>query len=262
MPREAPAVLADEIATSRGPWLLANARMRYRRLSAGVSSLTIEIEGRHMRSEVVLSRSPAAGSVAAALKRSGYQILRLDSVSLQACRPLHGSRELDAELRRLQALAGDSASAKMWPPRRSRLLSLALAKVKGQLAHVDLRRLRNRHGWSTEWVSAGRKGPPAFLHAPGWTAGAWCGAYDDGDDRRLEMHVQLFSKSASKDVDSDELARLTRRFRSHLLPLGYRALKINGGQGRPQFAVFEKDLPTLAVARRERSALDRALFGD
>jgi hypothetical protein len=61
---------------------------------------------------------------------------------------------------------------------------------------------------------------------------------------------------------SDELARLTRAFGSQLRPLGYHTAKIHWSKERPRFAAFEKNLPTLAAARRERLVLDRALFGD
>jgi hypothetical protein len=78
----------------------------------------------------------------------------------------------------------------------------------------------------------------------------------------LVFHVQLFSQSSSRNVDSDELAELTRAFRAQLCPLGYKAVKIHWTRKGPDFAVLEKGVPTLAVARRERRLLDRVLFGD
>jgi hypothetical protein len=223
--------------------------------------VTIAMAGRDVWSDVALwGGPPAARAAAAALKRSGYEILQLRSDPFHARRPLHGLRELDAEVHRLEALAADASSLASFPPRRPR--PPGLPKGTGQFAKILFRRLRQWHGWSLESVSVCRKGPPAVVRAPGWMAGAWCLALDDGEDRLLEIHVQVFSTSSSKNVDSDELGRLTRIFRSRLSPLGYKTPKINCFKERPQFAVFEKSLPTLAAARRERSVLDRALFGD
>jgi hypothetical protein len=254
-------MLADEITASGGRWTLSNARLRptvrEKKPSFGVS---IEMAGHEVWSNVALCGPPAAREAAAALKRSGYEILRIRDEPFQARRPLHGSRELDAEVRHLEALARDASSLASFPRRRPRAAGLPTGT--GRFARMLFQRLRQRHGWPLEWVSVHRKGPPAFVRAPGWTAGVWCLALDDGDDRMLEIHVQVFSKSSSTNVDSDELARLTRAFRSQLSPLGYKTTKINWTNKRPQFAVFEKRLPTLAVARRERSVLDRALFGD
>jgi hypothetical protein len=155
---------------------------------------------------------------------------------------------------------GLPSSLASFPPRRPR--PPGLPKGTGPFAKLLFERLRQRHQWSLEFVSVGRRGPPAFVRAAGWNAGAWCLALDDGDDRLLEIHVQVFSKASSKNVDSEELARLTRVFHSHLGPLGYKTVQLNWPKKRPQFAVFEKTVPTLAVARRERGVLDRALFGD
>jgi hypothetical protein len=261
MPQETPAMLADEIAARGGPWTLSSARLRptvrEKKPSFGVS---IAIAGHDVWSDVALCGPPAARNAAAALKRSGYEILRIRSEPFHARRPLHGSRELDTEVRRLEALAIDVSSFESFPPRRPRPDGLPTGT--GRFARMLFQRLRQRHGWQLELVSVHRKGPPTFVRAPGWTAGAWCLAFDDGDDRMLEIHVQVFPKSSSKKVDSDELARLTRAVRSQLSPLGYKTAKINWPRKPPQFVVFEKSFPTLAVGSRERSALDRALFGD
>jgi hypothetical protein len=251
--------LANEIAATRGPWTLSGARLRpavrKEKTSVGVS---IEMAGRHVWSEVAVSGGRQAPERAAtALERSGYQILRHRSQPFFARRPLHGRGELDEEVRLLEMLATDTSSLASFPPRRRR----SLPKVGSAPASL-LRHLRDRHGWSLELVTASRKGAPAFVHAPGWVAGAWCWALDDGNERMLELHVQVFTRSPTREVDSDELARVTRAFRSQLAPLGYRSPDITWLEKRPRFAVFEKGLPTLAAARRERSTLDRALFGD
>ena len=262
MPQGMPAILADEITVSDGPWTLSNARLRptarERKPSFGVS---IGMAGRDVCSDVALwGAPPAAREAAAALRRSGYEILRLRSKPFHARRPLHGSRELDAEVYRLEALAADASSLALFPPRRAR--RPGLRHGAGHFPTMLFQRLRQSHAWSLESVVVHRKGPPAFVRAPAWTAGAWCLALDDGDDRLIEIHVQVFLKSSSTNLDSNELARLTRTFRSQLGPLGYTTVKVNWSKKRSLFAVFEKRLPTLAVARRERRRLDHTLFGD
>jgi hypothetical protein len=262
MHRETPAILADEISTSGGLWRLSNARLRPSAREENASlGVSIEMSGSDAWSDVALyGGPPAARAAAASLKRSGYEIFRLRSKPFHARRWLRGSRELDAEVSRLEALAADASSLATFPPRRPRPRSLP--KGTGRFAETLFQRLRHEHGWSPVWVSAGRNGQPAFAHVPGWTAGAWCLALDDGEDRMLEICVQVFSKSSSRNVDPDELSRLIRTFRSQLGPLGYKLAKINWPAKRPQFAVFTKGLATLAAARRERRVLDRALFGD
>lgn len=269
MPRRAPDVLADEITASVGPWAFSNARLRHATRKGETSlGVAIAMAGRDVWSDVALwsGGAPGARAAAAALKRSGYEILQVGSKPpFCARRPLHGLRELEAEVVRLEALAADASSLASFPARRPRPPGRPMGK--GLLAKTPFQRLRERSGWWLESVVVCRGGPPAFVHAPGWTAGAWCLALDDGDDRRIDIHVQVFSKSSSRNVDPSELARLIRGFRSLLGPLGYKAVKIhwvtmNGIKRRPNFAVFTKDLATLAAARRERRVLDRALFGD
>lgn len=122
-------------------------------------------------------------------------------------------------------------------------------------------RLRRRHAWALEWISAGRKGPVSFVDAPAWLAGAWCWLMDDGDERMLEMHVQLFKKEPDDPAGAKDFARLTRAFQDRLEPLGYARVKIRSPK-KLLFAVFDKEVRTLAGARRERARLDRVLFGD
>jgi hypothetical protein len=257
--REMPSMLADEIASS-GPWRLSGARLRpttgERKPPFAVS---IAVAGHNVWSDVALEASAAGRQAAAALKRSGYEILQVRSKPFHARRLLYGSRELDAEVRRLAALATDAPALASFPLRRPR--PAGLPSGTGPFAIRPFERLRQWHGWSPESVSVARMGPSEFVRVPGWTAGAWCLAVDDGNDRLLTLHIQAFSKSSSK-VDPDELARLTRALGSQLRPLGYKAPKIHWPGKQPQFAVFEKALPTLAAARRERRVLDRALFGD
>jgi hypothetical protein len=85
---------------------------------------------------------------------------------------------------------------------------------------------------------------------------------DDGDDRWLDLHVQLFKLGTRRPATmDDDFARLTRAVRNRLSPLGYRALKLRGAKS-PHFAVFEKRVDTLSIARRERARLDEVVFGD
>ena len=124
-------------------------------------------------------------------------------------------------------------------------------------------RLRRDHGWTLQWVSAARKGPVTFIHAPAWSSGAWCWLFDDGDDRLLGLHVQLVRKKSSDPASGKEFSRLTRAFRERLEPLGYTTVKLRfGGPKRPLFAVLEKGVRTLSGARRERWRIDRILFGN
>jgi hypothetical protein len=221
-----PATLADEIAASGGPWMLSRARFRPG-IAKGTKTLgsQIDISGRDVWSEVNLwGDRPAAERAGATLKRSGYTILGTPSTGPAFARPRSSPKE------------------------------------KGPLAGGPFEHLREGHAWSLELVMATRRGSPAFLRAPGWVAGAWCWAMDDGVERMLEIHVQIFSKSRSRSVDSGELARLTRAARSRLAPLGYRTLEIK--RGHPPIAMFNKEFATLATARRARRDLDRALFGD
>jgi hypothetical protein len=262
MPRETPAMLADEIGATEGPWKLSNARFlpTAQKENAPLGP-SIAMAERNPRSEVALGGGPAAARAAAAsLERSGYEILSIRSLPFQARRTLNGSRELDAEIRRLEALAADASTLASFPPRKPR--APGLPERTGPFAKRLFQRIRQRHAWSLQYVSVCRKGPSQLVRAPGWTTGAWCWALEDGEVRRLEMSIQVFSTSSSRNVDTDELARLTRGFRAELGSVGYKATKINWVKQRPQFALFEKSLATLATARRERRLLDAVLFGD
>jgi hypothetical protein len=77
----------------------------------------------------------------------------------------------------------------------------------------------------------------------------------------FEMHVQLFERDPGDPAGARDFARLARAFQDRLEPLGYARVKIRGPK-KFLFAVFDKEVRTLAGARRERARLDRVLFGD
>jgi hypothetical protein len=72
--------------------------------------------------------------------------------------------------------------------------------------------------------------------------------------------VQLFSKKAR--VDPRELRELTAAMEVRLRPVNYRRHEFLAPQ--PDFAYFTRprSIRTLSAARRERTRLDRLLFGD
>jgi hypothetical protein len=264
MPRQTPIDLADEICTNGGQWSLVNARFQPAGTKGARSlGVSIAVSGGDVLSDIALDSRPLRETRQAvqALKRSGYEILSIRSKPFHARRPLRGFRELDAEVRRLEETSRDRSVPHSFPPRVPR--RRGLPEGSGPFSMATFERLRRDHGWTLQWVSAARKGPVTFIHAPAWSSGAWCGLFDDGDDRLLVLHVQLFPKKSSEPASGKEFLRLTRAFRERLEPLGYAAVKLRlRGPKRPLFAVFEKSVPGLSGARRERERLDRVLFGN
>lgn len=266
MAARAPSELASEIRAKGGGWTLSLARLRPPGSAGrGGFGASIAIGGDDVWAEIAIDHAGAGAAAAAAppLAEAGYEILRVRSRPFHARRVLYGWREVDAEVRRLEMLAGDSSMVRTMPARRARPAGLPAGA--GPFAATIFDRLQNDRGWWLEWISVCRKGPPALVDVPGWRCGAWCLALDDGEERTIDMHVQVFQGPARRGVtpenDAHGLDLAVRAFRAGLAPLRYRAVKLRGPK-KPQFAVFEKSLPTLAASRRERAKLDRVLFGD
>lgn len=263
MARQTPADLVDEILTRGGRWSLSSARLRpLGAREAGDLNGSVAFCGGDCWSDVPLDSRPLreARLAAEALKRSGYEILSIRSKPFYARRPLRGLRELSAEVRRLELLCRDRTTVGAFPLRVPRQPGLPTGS--GPFWTTGFNRLRHVHTWKLDWVSASRKGPATFVEAPTWWTGAWCLFLDDGDDRWVDFHVQLFKRGSRRPTTMDgDFARLTSAARSRLGPLGYRALRLRGRKN-PHFAVFEKRVDTLSIARRERAHLDRVLFGD
>ena len=262
MAQPTPARLADEIRTDGGRWSLTFARFRPSSTpQPRAFYVSIGLSGGGIWTDVSLDSRPSrdARGAAEVLERSGYEILSVRSKPFHARRPLRGLRELNAEVRRLEALSRDSAALRSFPTRAPRTPGLPAGPARFSTVAFD--RLRHEHGWTLECVSAGRKGSAPFANAPKWRAGAWCWILDVEDKRRLELYVQLFEPHRNASPDPKELARLTRAVSDRLEPLGYAPLKVRGPK-RPPIAMFEKAVRGLAVARRERGRLDKVLFGD
>jgi hypothetical protein len=134
MPRSTPADLADEIRTRGGRWSLNGARLRppgprgERTFDVAVAFgggrvwTEVELDSRAMRE---------ARPAAELLERSGYELLSVRSNPFHARRPIRGMRELEAEVRRLEALSLDRGALASFPPPPELWLNLQQA--------VDLR---------------------------------------------------------------------------------------------------------------------------
>ena len=257
--RRTPADLADEVQAAPGPWLLSNARLRPP--SASDSIVAITFAGAAVWSEIALDRRPLQWrkDATAALRRSGYEILAIRSKPFHARRRLRGVAELDAEVQRLNALSRDRSALAMFPRRQPR--RRGLPAEEGPFAAEVFDRLRTVHRWALEHVSAFRKGAGMFVQDPAWSAGAWCLFLDDGCERWIDLHVQLFPARRSNPRGDEGFASLESVFRERLGSLGYRQVDVRTKMG-PRFAVFEKRVQTLSAARRERQRLDRVLFGE
>jgi hypothetical protein len=259
MARQMPVDLADEIRATRGPWRQSGARFR----PPGDCGTGISIwlgEG-ELRSEIALDKRPprARSHEAVALERTGYELLKSRSRPFHAWRPLRSMRELDAEVKRLTALSLDLRVMASFPHRASRRLPRSTTVRPFSIFAFD--RLRHAHGWTAEFVSVGRRGEGRVIEAPGYSTGAWCLFVDDGPDRWIDLHVQLYRKPSSKS-GAAEFAKAQRAIRNRLAPLGYRAVALRGEKVPPLWAIFEKRVSAPSDARRERSRLDRVLFGD
>jgi hypothetical protein len=256
MTRQTPTDLANEILAKGSPWSLVSARLRPPEVKDG-GYVSVDVGGATCWSGIALDRG--ARHAVGALKRSGYEILSIRSKPFHARRPLRGIRELDAEVRRLEALARDRTTIATFPSRALRRPGLPAAN--GLFSVAGFNRLRHAHAWVLEWVSVGRRGPASFVGAPTWTTAAWCLFLDDGDDRWIEVDVHLFQKGRQNLAKGDDFATLTGAARDHLAPFGYRAVKLLGPK-RPPYAVFSKRVVSLSEARRERKRLDKDVFRD
>jgi hypothetical protein len=210
-------------------------------------------------SDIALDSRPLrdARSAVGALKHSGYEILSIRSRPFHARRPIRGLRELDAEVRRLEALARDRKALSSFPSRVARPPGPLAGR--GPFSMAALERLRSEHDWMMESVSVGREGSAPFLKAPACSIGARC--YGDRDERQLTVLVQLFERRPGESMTDEEFGRLDRAFRNRLKPLGYVAVKLREPRAQ-HLAVLDKGVRTLPGARRERERLDRLLFGD
>jgi hypothetical protein len=223
--------------------------------------VSIAFGGSACWSDIALDRGPLqkASDATAALRRSGYEILSTNSKPFHARRPLRGPRELDAEVRRLEALSRDRATIATFPARVLR--QPGLPPGVGPFSTGLFNRLRETHAWKLEWVSVGRRGAATFVEAPTWWTGAWCLFLDDGEDRWVDLDVHLFPTGRWKAPSDNDFSRLTRAAQRQLGPFGYRTVKLHRPKGR-LYAVFTKRVGTLSEARRERVRLDRIIFGD
>ena len=262
MPRSTPADLADEIRTRGGRWSLTGARLRppgprgERTFDAAIA-----FGGGRVWSEVQLDSRAVREARAAAelLKRSGYEILSVRSNPFHARRPVRGMRELEAEVRRLEALSFDRGGLASFPPRVSRPPGLPSGPGPFRLDAFD--RLLDALGWTVEWAAVGRTGPALFVRKPGLRAGAACSWAIDGVGRlRRDSYAYLSLGRRIESVDPAEVGRLLLALRERLEPLGY--TPIEGRGPRRISPIVDKAVRSLPEARRERARLDRVLFGD
>lgn len=115
--------------------------------------------------------------------------------------------------------------------------------------------------WSLRWVAAHRRGKPRFVDAPGWHALVWCYVIMDDaepDMAPFNLGVQIYSPRRAVERGPDRLL-VRRALRHQLEPLGFQEMRITPPQ---PFFMLEKDVATRALAKRERSRLDQAVFGD
>ena len=261
MSRQTPADLADEILAEGGPWSLDGARFQPPDASKAGYGVSIAFSGGAFWSEVALDSHPPSRARRAAkgLNRSGYEILGARTKPFHARRRLRGLRELNAEVRHLLALSLDRAAVDSFPSRASRRPGLPAGLGPFSLAAFN--RMRHSHLWTLEWVSVCRRGWVTFVEAPTWSTGAWCSFLDGRGERWMDLGVQLFKRGPRRPASADAFARLLRAAVSTLAPLGYRPVKLQELRKR-LFAVFEKRVDTLSIARRERTRLDAVLFGD
>jgi hypothetical protein len=167
MAQPTPARLADEIRTDGGRWSLTFARFRPSSTpQPRAFYVSIGLSGGGIWTDVALDSRPSreARGAAEVLERSGYEILSVRSKPFHARRPLRGLRELNAEVRRLEALSRDSAALRSFPTRAPRTPGLPAGPARFSTVAFD--RLRHEHGWTLECVSAGRKGSAPFANAP------------------------------------------------------------------------------------------------
>jgi hypothetical protein len=266
MARQTPGDLADEILPDGGPWFLDSALFRPSepKTASYVSVSLFDAAAAACCSGIMLNRGELqkGRDTAGALKRSGYEMRG----PVYATRPLRGLRELDAEVRRLEALAGGRATIASFPARALRRPP-RLNDI-GSFPAGAFNRLRHAHAWILESVCVGRGGPVTFVEAPTSSTKASCNFSDDGDERSLDLYVYIFRKWPRTDASEKDFVRSTRAARQRLTPLGYRAFKVLGpkyplpGTEGPSYALFTKRVGTLAEARRERARLDRVIFGD
>jgi hypothetical protein len=204
---------------------------------------------------ITFRSAPEARRVRRILRDAGYEILGKRGLSFYARRRLRSVLELDAEMRRLLVLAKDRTALHVFPPRSPRRPGLP---DPGPFRTAVFDRLRFVHRWHLTWVGAERRAPLRFVDARSWTVGAWCLCVDDEEE--IDLGVQLFSKRAR--VDPRELRKLTAAMERRLRPVNYHRHEFLAP--RPDFALFTcpRSIRTLSAARRERTRLDRLLFGD
>jgi hypothetical protein len=105
MARQTPGDLADEILPDGGPWFLDSALLRPHepKTPSYVSVSLFDAAAAACWTGIMLDRGALqkGRGAAGAIKRSGYEMRG----PVYATRPLRGLRELDAEVRRIEALA-------------------------------------------------------------------------------------------------------------------------------------------------------------
>jgi hypothetical protein len=124
-----------------------------------------------------------------------------------------------------------------------------------------MRLCRTSDRWSFRWVAAHRRGKPRFVDAPGWRVLVWCYVIvDDAEPDMLPFNlgVQIFSTRRATQAGPVP-TRIRRSLLRKLEPLGFHEMRITPPQ---PFFMVEKDVATRALAKRERSRLDQAVFGD
>jgi hypothetical protein len=258
MARHGPAELIDEILSDGDHWSPSFARFP---LAGTDGHVSIALSDADVWSDIFLDWPPRIdrSRSASSLRRAGYEILPIRSRPTFARRPLHGLRELDAEVRRLEAaLSREPATFDSFPARTKRP---GRPTGEGRFAAAAFDRMRNVHGWNLLAALVCRRAPAIFIHASAWSVAAWCMFVDDPPDRWIELDVQLFRKGTDEPHKAAELARLKRVCGDRLAPLGYRTDSVRG-HNEPLVALFEKRVASLSAARRERSRLDHVLFSD
>jgi hypothetical protein len=262
MAKASPHALAEEIAAERSPWAIYGARFACR-LTRAASTPRIRVEHAWVelnkgRLACTLKYSGSAiqvQSAADAARRAGYWVGAQKGWFVARRSVRRG--ELGAEMRRLEGVARDPSSISAFPARSPR----PTAFTKSPFPISALAHLRGTKGWDWEWVGVQRLGTPSCVDGSVWGAVTWCSLLIGVQEKSLNVGLQLFPKSSKRRVGGRDLGRARQCVRLQLEPLGYREIKVRRTREAPTLGIFEKDLPGLAAARRERARLDRLVFG-
>jgi hypothetical protein len=75
----------------------------------------------------------------------------------------------------------------------------------------------------------------------------------------FNVGVQAYSQRSGAARGQPDARRVRRALHGQVGPLGFWEIPV---RPRPPYFLFDKDIPTLTLARRERKALDALIFGD